>query len=78
MKMIPKEESQMDFGEFGYIEIDGERRKLYGFSMILRYFRMRFTKFIIGISTRNVIRMHINAFGFFGGYTGTILYGIMK
>ena len=28
-------QSQVDFGEFGYIDMDGKRRKLYAFSMIL-------------------------------------------
>ena len=31
----PGKQSQVDFGEFGYIDIDGKYRKLYAFSMIL-------------------------------------------
>ena len=31
----PGKQSQVDFGEFGYIDIDGKHRKLYAFSMIL-------------------------------------------
>ena len=74
----PGKQSQVDFGEFGYIEIDGKRRKLYAFSMILGYSRMRYAEFTTDISTRNVIRMHLNAFRYYGGYIDTILYDNMK
>ena len=74
----PGKQSQVDFREFGYIDIDGKRRKLYAFSMILGYSRVRYAEFTTDISTRNVIRMHLTAFHFFGGYTDTILYDNMK
>ena len=35
-------------------------------------------EFTTDISTENVIRVHLNAFRFFGGYTDTILYDNMK
>lgn len=38
----PGKQSQVDFGEFGSIEIDGKRKKLYAFSIILGYSRMRY------------------------------------
>ena len=68
----------MDFGEFGNIEIDGKRRKLYAFRMILGFSRMRYAEFATDLSTRNVIRMHLNAFRYFGVCTDTILYDNMK
>ena len=74
----PGKQAQVDFGEFGYIEIDGKRKKLYAFSMILGYSRMRYAEFTTDISTENVIKMHLNAFRFFGGYTGTKLFDNMK
>ena len=74
----PGKQSQVDFGEFGYIDMDGKRRKLYAFSMILGYSRMRYVEFTTDISTENVIQMHLNAFSFFGGFTDTILYDNMK
>ena len=64
----------MDFGEFGYIDMNGKRRKLSPFSMILGYSRIRYAEFTTDISTNNVIKMHLNSFTFFGGYTDTILY----
>ena len=74
----PGKQAQVDFGEFGYMEIDGKRRKLYAFSIIPGYSRMRYVEYTTDISTRNVIRMHLNAFRYFGGYTDTILYDNMK
>ena len=74
----PGKQSQVDFGEFGYIEIDGKRKKLYAFSMILGYSRMRYAEFTTDITTENVINMHINAFRYFGGFTDTILYDNTK
>ncbi len=74
----PGKQSQVDFGEFGHIDMDGKSKKLYAFSIILGYSRMRYAEFTTDISTENVIRMHLNTFRFFGGYTDTILYDNMK
>ena len=46
--------------------------------MILGYSRYRYVEFTTDISTENVIKMHLNAFSFFGGFTDTILYDNMK
>ncbi len=74
----PGKQSQVDFGDFGRTEIDGISRKLYAFSMILGFSRMRYAEFTTDISTENVINMHINAFRYFGGFTDTILYDNTK
>ena len=74
----PGKQSQVDFGEFGYIDLDGKKRKLYAFSIILGYSRMRYAEYTTDISTENVIKMHMNAFNYFGGFTDTILYDNMK
>ena len=70
----PGKQSQVDFGEFWYIEIDDRRKKLYAFSMILGFSRMRYAEFTTDITTENVIKMHPNAFRYYGGYNETILY----
>ena len=58
--------------------MDHKRRKLYAFSIILRYSRMRYAEFTTDIPTENAIKMHLNAFHYFGGFTDTILYDNMK
>jgi transposase len=74
----PGVQAQVDFGEVGRIEIDDKIKKLYFFSMILGYSRKRYVEFTTDISTGNVIKLHINAFHYFHGYTDTILYDNMK
>ena len=44
----------------------------------IKYLRYRYVEFTTDISTENVIKMHLNAFSFFGGFTDTILYDNMK
>ena len=58
--------------------MDHKRRKLYAFSIILRYSRIRYAEFTTDIPTENAIKMHLNAFHYFGGFTDTILYDNMK
>ena len=74
----PGKQSQVDFGEFGRIDHDGKSRKLYAFSIILGYSRMKYAEFTTDIGTENVVKMHLNAFEYFGGFTDTILYDNMK
>ena len=74
----PRKHSQVDFVELGYIDMDGKRGKLYAFSIILGYSRMRYVEFTNDLSTENVIKMYLNAFAFYGGFTDTILYDNMK
>ncbi len=38
----PGVQAQVDWGECGHLDVDGRRRKLYCFSMILGYSRMRY------------------------------------
>jgi transposase len=74
----PGRQAQVDFGEFGHIEIDGRRKKLYAFSYILGYSRYRYVEFTTDISTENVIKMHMNAFRYTHGIPSEILFDNMK
>ena len=47
----PGKQSQVDFGEFGYVDMDGKRRKLLVFSIVLGYSRTRYAEFTVDIST---------------------------
>jgi len=70
----PGVQAQVDWAECGYIEIDGEKRKLYCFTMVLGYSRMRYAEFTLRIDVFTLIQCHINAFGYFGGYPQELLY----
>ena len=74
----PGVQAQVDWGECGHLDVDGRRRKLYCFSMILGYSRMRYAVFTLSTDTSTLIQCHLNAFEYFGGYTEEILYDNIK
>jgi transposase len=74
----PGVQAQVDWAECGYIEIDGSQRKLYCFTMVLGYSRMRYAEFTLRIDVHTLIQCHLNAFRYFGGYPQEILYDNMK
>jgi transposase len=74
----PGIQSQVDWAECGRIDIDNESRKLYCFTMVLGYSRMRYVEFTLHIDVHTLIQCHLNAFHYFGGYTKEILYDNMK
>lgn len=78
---MPGEQAQVDWGFFeNYKVVDeyGIERKLYCFLMILGYSRMRYIEFVADMTTETLIKCHLNAFNYFGGYTNEILYDNMK
>ena len=74
----PGVQAQVDFGHFGFLEEEGGRRHLYGFSMVLGYSRCRFLEFLTRIDTPRLIQCQLDAFDYFGGYTDEILYDNMS
>jgi transposase len=74
----PGQQSQVDWGDCGRIKQSGKELKLYCFSMILGYSRMRYVEFTTSCNTETLIKCHINAFNYFGGYSREILYDNLK
>ena len=74
----PGVQAQVDWGECGHLDVDGRWRKLYCFSMILGYSRMRYVVFTLSTDTSTLLQCHLNAFEYFGGYTEEILYDNIK
>ena len=77
---MPGLQGQVDWGFFeNYKALEnGEYKKLYCFLMTLGYSRMRYIEFVTDMSTTTLIKCHINAFRYFGGYPEEILYDNMK
>ncbi len=73
----PAEQVQFDWGEFKY-EQDGVPRKLYGFTAILCYSRMRFVTFVKRCDCPSMIRCLMEAFEYFGGLPKAALTDRMK
>ena len=71
------EQMQYDWAEFHY-EQEGKARKLYGFTAILGYSRMRFVTFVKRCDTPTMLRCMIEAFDYFGGLPKTALTDRMK
>ena len=74
----PGEQAQVDYGDFGPVDIDGAARKLHCFSMVLGYSRARYIEFSLDQRTETLINQHMNSFQYFGGYTNSCLYDNMK
>jgi transposase len=73
----PAEQVQFDWGEFKY-EQDGAPHKLYGFTAILSYSRMRFVTFVKRCDAQTLIRCLMEAFEYFGGLPKAVLTDRMK
>ncbi|MCL2355154.1 MAG: IS21 family transposase [Oscillospiraceae bacterium] len=77
---MPGLQAQVDWAHFENYRVieNGVSKKLYCFLMILGYSRMRYIEFVTDMTTSTLIRCHINAFRYFGGYPEEILYDNMK
>ncbi len=73
----PGEQLQIDWGEFLY-EQDGQMHKLYGFTAVLSYSRMRFVCFTKRSDTASLIRCLMQACQYLDGLPQTILADRMK
>lgn len=81
----PGEQAQVDWSDFGWLQTDGSRIKLWCFSMVLGYSRMLYIQFMflnpeLSGPSQNLVHLgqaHIHAFAALGGVTDTILYDNM-
>jgi len=73
----PGKQVQFDWGEFKY-EQEGVPRKLYGFTAILCYSRMRCVTFVKRCDAKTLIRCLMEAFEYFGGLPKAALTDRMK
>lgn len=76
----PGKQAQVDWAHCGAFEDprEGKKVKLYVFVMILGFSRMMFVKFTLNMNIQVLIRCHMEAFEFLGGWTQSILYDNMK
>lgn len=77
---IPGLQGQVDWAHFEQYKVfeEGQYKKLYCFLMILGYSRTRYIEFVTDMTTDTLLRCHISAFHYFGGYPQEILYDNMK
>lgn len=73
----PGEQMQYDWGEFHY-EQEGQDRKVYGFTAVLSYSRMRCITFVKRCDAPTMLRCMMEAFEYFGGLPKAALTDRMK
>ncbi len=78
LSVLPGEQAQVDWAEFGAIAFGSARRKLYCFVMTLSYSRMRYVEFFPGSSMEHFLRGHAGAFEAFGGVPRNIVCDNLK
>jgi transposase len=72
------EQAQVDWGEFGYIQVQGGKRKLLAFIMTLSYSRAVFVHFYLEGKTSEFQDGFIRAFNFFCGIPRIIILDNLK
>lgn len=74
----PGRQGQVDWGHLGTLEMNGEGRKLSGFTFTLGYSRMMMAEAALDQKLGTLLRMHEAAFQELGGVPEEILYDRMK
>jgi transposase len=75
---MPGLQAQVDFGDFKVVDFEGNEITLYAFVMVLGFSRHMYVEFVERCTMTAFLDCHRNAFGFFGGIPGEILYDNMK
>jgi hypothetical protein len=69
------QQGQVDFGEYNMTDVDGHRKKVYFFAMVLSRSRFKFVVFNeYPFTTQTTIAAHEAAFAFIGGYPREMVY----
>lgn len=71
-------QGQVDWAHFPAIKVVGGERKLYLFVMVLSWSRTMFARFTFDQKTDSFLRMHEQAFEYFGGSPKELLYDNLK
>jgi transposase len=78
MQVFQGEQGQVDWAHFGNLDVRGGERKVYLFVMVLSWSRALFAKFTFDQKTDSFLRLHEEAFTYFGGNPRHILYDNLK
>jgi transposase len=78
LAFAPGEAAQVDWGEYGTIQVGNTRRKLYFFVMVLCFCRRMYLEFTVRQTMEHFLAAHENAFAAFGGVPGRIIIDNLK
>ena len=74
----PGHQAQVDWAAFGHLKVDGVRKALSCFSMVLGYSRYQYIEFTFGRNLASFLACHVHAFEYFGGVPEELLYDNLK
>jgi transposase len=78
LRTLAAEESQVDWGHFGRLQIGRASRPLVAFVMVLSYSRAVFLRFFLSQNLSSFLHGHQMAFAFFGGVSRRCLYDNLR
>jgi len=78
LRTLPGEQMQIDWGDFGHLEIGRARRPLMGFVAVLSWSRQIFLRFYLGAHMENFLRGHVGALAAWDGCPRVALYDNLK
>lgn len=78
LSFSPGECAQVDWGQYGTIEIGSTKRKLSFFVMVLCYSRMMYLEFTLMEKMEHFLTCHKNAFEFFGAVPQSVMVDNLK
>lgn len=65
---------EVDWGHFGVLDYEGDKRKLYAFALVEAHSRMLYLEFTHSQSFETFVRCHVHAFTALGGVAREIVY----
>lgn len=74
----PGECAQVDWGEYGSVNVGNTRRKLSFFVMVLCYSRLMYLEFTVSQTLEHFLNCHQNAFQYFGGVVKKVMIDNLK
>jgi transposase len=78
LSFAPGECAQVDWGQYGSIQIGSTRRRLSFFVMVLCYSRMMYVEFTVSEKMEHFLACHQHAFEFFGAVPHSIMIDNLK
>ena len=78
LAFAPGECAQVDWGEYGTIQVGSTRRRLSFFLMVLCHSRMMYLEFFVSQTMEHFLAGHQNAFRFFGGVPKKVMVDNLK
>ncbi len=78
LETLPGEESQVDFGYIGTLNVNGKRKKAWVFIMTLSFSRYMYVRIVFEQTVKTFIQCHVESFRYFGGVPETVKIDNLK